>query len=227
MTSASSTAKKNPETLELDWQLPARLRRPVGGEMQRQRRRQRARESVVAFERHPIYEKSPASRTQGRPTAKQSSGSDESYRIHNAEAQMNLPPYAGAFTKQMSTYRPRARRMAVTSGGAATPSQAPAARQPRSARPPAQKPDAPRKRKRAVSPLIGERDIAFNWQDKELPDELKRVAVAQQATASEAVVVRPRRRFALPIHLSIWPRQGNNATQGTPSKKKLRITGLT
>ncbi|MAF80958.1 hypothetical protein CL628_03000 [bacterium] len=226
MTGGSSNPKKQPETLELDWQLPARLRRPVGGEIQRQRRRKRAREAVVAFERHPIYEQS-STPLRAKPTVKQTETQAESYRIHNPEAQMNLPPYAGAFTKQMSAYRPRARRVARTSGGAMGPATAPATRKTRSARPPAKKPEAPRKQTRVASPLTGERDIAFNWQDKELPEELKRVAVAQQATASEAVVVRPRRRFALPIHLSIWPRQSSAAGQGAPSKKKLRITGLT
>jgi len=183
----------------------------VHDELERQRQRRRQHHAVVKFERRPLYgeqqkalTKTPRART--RPQA----ANTARYQLQNPEVQSQLPPYAGSFVRSVSVARPQPKRRARTAGQPLVVDTSTVRRkkvQSRVQQAPVRKTEAP-VRKPTASPLFGERDIPFNWQERELPQEMEQVAVVDESATSESVVVRPKRRFALPIHLSVWPFKG-------------------
>jgi len=193
--------------VEIDWRLPARLRRPVRLELNRQRRLRRQREAIVQFKRRPLY---PLQNTSGaaRPAAPANVGAEhhtgDVYRSSRPFVGASVPPYAGTWLRG----RP-----------AAPPRQIPAPRPSTSLRVNAsqRRPDAAPVRVSALSGLpaamAGERDIPYQWAR----------AAAPRVSAPRLSPPR-RRRFALPLHISIWPFK-NAAPAAAPSKKKVRNSG--
>lgn len=198
--------------VKIEWRLPARLRRPVKQELDRQRRRQRQQRAIIHFERRPIYSELPSQypKYQGKQGKSDWQGAEQHtgdvYRQGKPAVQMPFPPYRAG---KSSTARPNSpaqaprRKMYPTQSSPATNK-------------PAQKIIANNVRqKRTISnnsrgiPGLGDavRDVPYQWQktalEKNLPHDLQLVPTVQSQV--EAAVKPPRRRFALPLHFSIFP----------------------
>ena len=203
--------------VEIDWRLPARLRRPVHQELQRQRRRRRQHEAIVQFKRHSLYPE--GKRTPALKPAKVNIGAEhhtgDVYREGRPFLAASVPPYAGSFLSGKAPVPPPAPKKRPAAIKASLPPTPPPARRAVVSRPkssvaslPAQLREAPRK----IAALSGERDVPYQWA----------AAQVERAKAAPVSVAPPRRRrFALPLHVSIWPFKA--AAEGVPtSKKKVR-----
>lgn len=173
-----------PSVVEVDWRLPARLRRPVRAELARQRRRKRQRDAIVRFERRPLY-----TSTVGRPKASVEQHTADVYRAGRPSLGTAVPPYAGSFLKR-SANAVREERLS------ANRTEQPAAR--------TQKKSSSRP---TLTALSGERDIPYAWN------------APKSHTAPKLSVASPRRRFALPLHISVWP-FGSGEKEAVPTSKK-------
>lgn len=180
--------------VEVDWRLPARLRRPVRQELQRQRRRRQQREAIVRFDRRPLYTSGNQAQATKSPVRIKATGVEQHtadvYRENRPRLSSSIPPYSGSFLRAKT--RPKV--TLVNSSG------------PRKNIQLVKKP-APQ-----AKPLIisGERDVPYQW------DTAK---VAQEATAA---VVPARRQFALPLHVSLWPFKRFSSRAPLADKKKVQ-----
>lgn len=87
-----SSSDTLPSTVKIDWKLPARLRRPVGAELRRQRvAARRGQPDAIAFKRHALY-----------PADSQQHTADV-HRAGRAKLRVSLPPYAGHVMRRAAT----------------------------------------------------------------------------------------------------------------------------
>lgn len=129
--------------VEIDWRLPARLRRPVRDELERAKRARQARQAVVGFKRRPIVPLGDGRRSaSNRSNVGVEHHTGDVYRDGRPFLAASPPPYAGSFLRGKTVKR-----------------------QPASAQPP------PRLRlasKASVGKpdiiLAGERDVPYKWQ---------------------------------------------------------------
>ena len=188
--------RRLPQTVKLDWKLPARLRRPVRAGLKRQRS-SAAVESpeAVTFERHELY-----------PADSEQHTSDV-HREHRPKVRISQPPYAGQVVqKSVGSGQPAP----VTPRRQAKPAPAKVAQ-------PVHTPEP-----KAVPALLqGERDIPFDWQA--MPTRAAEPA-APQAAASHTVA-QPTRRLALPLHFSFWPFKREPAAERLKKKVLQRVYG--
>jgi hypothetical protein len=101
-----SVPSPGPRTVKLQWQLPARLRRPVRQELARQRKSQKYSQSLVQFERRPVLTQLPPA----RPVAAEVRPPDASlYPAAPTSTRMQLtpPPYRGSFASETPTHEQR------------------------------------------------------------------------------------------------------------------------
>ncbi|MEX2054765.1 MAG: DUF4012 domain-containing protein [Candidatus Andersenbacteria bacterium] len=222
--------------VKLEWQLPARLRRPVREELARERTKQRRRQAIVQFERRPIYSELPTSPPHYRsaPAKIQPPGVEQHtadvYRNSPPDRALPPPPYQGRLARQ-----------------AAPPRRIPAPARPRPVQPSAQKqvvkrPQPPRRPAAATLPkpsplpLLGtaERDVPFDWQQLATATPARSQAPTNPSPelslierAPAKVEVRaPKRRFALPLHFSIFPRNllpARTSTTTVPASRKKKL----
>lgn len=233
---ASRSVSIGPRVVQLDWRLPARLRRPVATELDRQRRRQRQRQAIVQFERRPLITPTPV--VINKSTVKPKRYASKSvYQPTTATVRTQMPPYAGSFIRQLSgshsQQRPAAPNILATrTQGSQRVVVKPQARlrvpgaRPVRARPvPGQTPPRVRQQTRV---LIGERDVPFVWSQSAKPKTTTVPVSAAPAPATAAVVVQPKRRFALPLHFSIWPRNQETAivSEAAPTRDRSEVTVL-
>ncbi len=188
--------------VELDWRLPARLRRPVHEELKRQRQRRRAREAIVQFERHPLYPATtqvPITSSPVRPNRGAEHHTGDVYQSGRPSLNATVPPYAGAFVRQKAVVSHTSPRRVPVSKQAHLPQRSPVQ----------QKKPAVIK-KQSLPLLQGERDVPYQWTTPS----------AKAASPSSPRITPRRRRFALPLHISIWPFRGTGAETLETSKKK-------
>lgn len=185
--------------MEIDWRLPARLRRPVHVELQRQRRRRRQREAIVQFKRRPLYplrDGASVAKTPVPANVGVEHHTGDVYRSSRPFLVASVPPYAGSFL----------RGKPVLPARSLAKSTAPA----KPVKPPVHVSTTPKPRIVAASKLAGERDVPYQW------------ATAQPTRPAPVSVTPPRRRrFALPLHFSIWPFKAASVG-GETTKKKVR-----
>lgn len=225
-----------PRTVQVDWRLPARLRRPIRQELERERRKRRQRQAIVQFERRPVISSVPTAppNYRRRLTApRENVGAEhhtgDVYRHSRPEIAVTVPPYRGSFARRFGA----ARRAATNRPGpvAAQPSRQAASSPTQSPRQHVARPMPARRRTVAPKqqthvPVTGERDMPFNWAEY---GEVPRARLMPEASSmSASVIAEPKRRFALPLHFSIWPfgRGGEAeavpvATEATSKKKRL------
>lgn len=192
----SKKSSARPAVVALDWRLPARLRRPVHQELARQRRRQRQREAIVRFERRPLYAPSDLP---GRPAGRPP--------VNSA----TVRPRVGVEQHTADVYQ--AGRPLLVAGvppyaGSFLRGKAPV----RLPAPPLVRPTPPRATK--VTALAGERDVPYQW------------ATPSASPPAGLAVRAPRRGFALPLHLSVWPFKRGVKQPVTASKKKVQNNGF-
>lgn len=220
-----------PRVLRIQWQLPARLRRPVREELARQRRARVQRDAIVQFERRPLYAdvtsgppRSPST-TLGVPAVGVEHHTGDVYVHSRPELALPPPPYAGLVVRSFSSQSVPVRG-GVLDGAAA---RAGRRRAERAASWPAVKTER-RVAGSANRVAEAERDVPYAWSARErqtivagakaqlgldrqplaFVETLDRERPAHQDEARPAgrplgVVERPRRRFALPLHFSIFP----------------------
>lgn len=213
-------AAPSPSVVKVDWKLPARLRRPVKQELARQRRKDRQRQAIVQFERRPIYSELPSQYPsyRAKPTqlgAEQHTG--DVYRDGKPALQLPVPPYRTSFTTA-------ARPLSAAPSSKLGPQIPPAA---------ARKVAPPKHRAPArPAPLgLGDqvRDVPYAWQaanvQKKIPAELE--LISHSRAAAPSAIQAPRRRFALPLHFSIFPKNFLPRRRATaPVKKKITLPRL-
>lgn len=92
--------------VEINWRLPARLRRPVRDELERARRARQVRQAVVGFKRRPIALPSDSRRSvANRSNVGAEHHTGDVYRDGRPFLAASPPPYAGSFMRG-KTIRP-------------------------------------------------------------------------------------------------------------------------
>jgi hypothetical protein len=191
MPEASSTPKK--PVVEFDWKLPARLRRPVRYELERQRRKNRQKKAIIQFERRPLYSELPSKYPiySSKRSAQKNRGAEyntgDMWQSQKPGASVVMPPYAGGIMK----------RPAVQSR--------PIKQLPQKSKRVVEKSKQPSQKKPVPIEIRGERDVPYDWAGKE-----PQVASVEQ----------PKRRFALPLHFSIFPKNIVPARAGKEVESK-------
>lgn len=220
------TVPVGPRVVQLDWRLPARLRRPVREEMRRQRLRKKENEAIVRFERRPITTTLPSghpghkvSRSEPveRLGAEQHTG--DIYRDSQPAMQIAAPPYMGSATRSalFRNMPPRRKTAASQSAGKNTAGHS----QPAKGRqvPVAAIPDKQLKKQR----LEAKRKQSHQRVRKNENVQEMVLAIDDQGLQS-SVIQEPRRRFALPLHFSIFPLQWGGKKQENLPVEKQHVT---
>ncbi len=172
-------AKPQPPVVQFDWKLPARLRRPVRYELERQRRKRRQQQAIIQFERRPLYSELPSKyplysmRRTPKPKRGVEQHTGDVWRENKPGASVMLPPY-GNMLAQSKRMTPPARGTNKTKMMQPKP----------------------------VKVLITkERDMPYEWEDKKQKPDGAEIKVNEQNAIQP-----PKRRFALPLHFSIFPK---------------------
>lgn len=201
-----------PRVVSLQWQLPARLRRPIRTELARARQASARQKAIVNFERRSLYSEVPTTHPNyGRPQSQAvNTGAEhhtgDVYAQSRPNVVVGLPPYRPSVTQAMST-RP------ATSPA---PMMKPRVRQPR-----AQSQPKPIRRSPATLMPAGlgndVRDVPYQW-----APQAPAAVFMNEAQKLLAPIQQPKRRFALPLHLSVFPwRKKQVAANLDTGKKKL------
>lgn len=218
---AAAAAAPGPRVLELQWRLPARLRRPIRQELAKQRRMTKQKAAIVAFERRPLYSEVPTSHPNyGRPVVDPENRGSEH---HTGDVYLRSRPNVAISTPPYRAARPTSKSARLTTPPA--PRLKPVRRSV-VAQKVHQLPPAPA----GPSPLaqLGNdvRDVPYRWAQSNTtaaPDPALFVNEAKQLLVP---VKLPKRRFTLPLHFSIFPwRKKSVSSTEDSSKKKLHNGG--
>lgn len=207
-----------PRVVKLTNKLPARLRRPVHDELERQRRRRRVRDAIVRFERRPLYSEVPSdypryARAQPAPAPLPNGElhTGDVYMQSRPQVNLPVPPYAGTFVGRKVSPAARPTRRPA-------PRSATSMAQPRRvvSLPPSPRviATAPRPERQVLPPVpspVSPPAVAAAPPRQQVLDRHVRVDSVEK-DPQQGVVQPPRRRFALPLHfsifpLSLWPRR--------------------
>lgn len=206
-----------PRVVTLHWRLPARLRRPIRQELARARQQKQREQTIVRFERRPLYSQLPDTHPAygSMPPAPASSVAAEQhtadvYKNSRPNLALAVPPYRGrAARPPVAVSRPRTATMAERVPPA--PPVRAAGHLPR-----------PHRQLTAI-PGLGDnvRDVPYTWQT---PSRLENAASTTVSLTEAQKILRPiqqpKRRLALPLHLSVFPWRRSRA-DAAPDKKKL------
>lgn len=192
--------------ISLQWKLPSRLRKPIRQQLQQERQRRRAQQSIIHFERRPLVtQKIDGDRVQKNTGAEHHTG--DVYRNTRAKVRVALPPYLGGFSRQFTgTQKKFSKNL---------PAARPVPKPVRKIVPASisfQRRQVPTQVQVLVQqfPLAADRDVPYAWQPpavavlqtaERLPEHNAQVQLAERAREIE----QPKRRFALPFSLSFWP----------------------
>lgn len=184
------------------------------------RRQKKQREAIVRFERRPIYSELPSTApAYGRlKVPKQVNRGVEYhtgdvYRQSKPTLKMTLPPYVGLAVK---------RRTAPTTKvtvARTVPVKAENMTRKKIKRPGVANWPSRKKEKIPTGLLVsGERDVSYSW-SQEKSSAPATLEMTEPILAS-ATIEEPRRRFALPLHFSIWPFGRLPGKKHSPMKHK-------
>jgi hypothetical protein len=87
-------------TVQMQWKLPARLRKPIREQLAKERQQKKQRQAIVKFERRPLHTQlvtPPAPRNQG---AEHHTG--DVYTASKPLSRVSLPPYTGSFSRKFT-----------------------------------------------------------------------------------------------------------------------------
>lgn len=201
-----------PAVVAPDWRLPARLRRPIRQELDRQRRKARVRRAIVQFERRPIYSSLPNTHPSYTGKAPRNTGAEhhtgDVYKYSQPGTSLVIPPYQGKHKQQPAINRPTPKPVRQTAT-TALPKKIP-----RIQTPVLRVPPLPTKLviPKQVPVIAPERDVPYTWPQ-----------------AKAVAPVKPKKRFTLPLHFSILPLNLlPKRAEGlhVPPKKKLVNLGI-
>ncbi len=207
-----------PRVVALQWQLPARLRRPIRTELARARRESARQKAIVNFERRSLYSEVPTTHPNyGRPQSQAvNTGAEHHTGDVYAQSRPNVvvgqPPY------RPSVAHPAATRPAAINP---IPMMKPRVRQLRSQSQP--KPVGPRPATLMPAGLGNDvRDVPYQWAPQAQAPVSSPTVFMNDAQKLLAPIQQPKRRFALPLHLSVFPwRKKQVAASLDTGKKKL------
>lgn len=198
-TSRPTVISSGPRVVQVNWKLPARLRKPIRPQLQKQRQEQRKKAAIVHFERRPLttqtVKAAPAYKREVNIGAEHHTG--DVYANTRPQKRVALPPYAGSFSRNLisSSHRnSRPRTMPQQKN-----SQLSAVRpvQPRIQPPSLRQPQT-------QSSLVSmERDTPFFWEGYSPSKQVQHVLVQQERQQPEVTVEAP--KPALAFELKIWP----------------------
>ncbi|MEX1112497.1 MAG: DUF4012 domain-containing protein [Candidatus Andersenbacteria bacterium] len=235
--------------VQVDWKLPARLRKPIRDQLAKERQKKRQRQSIIKFDRRPIHTR-PVVSYQETEEPIQGGFTLPRHRLFNRGAehhtgdvytksqpqlQIAAPPYIGNIaSKTTGANRPKR---------ALAPKPAPRRKQPVSTKEVVQRKPAPRPKKaptpaRSITrpkPQYGnasatdwysERDVSYDFGKQPQPAQSPKslfVEVDEERTVS---VRKPQSKFALPLMVSLWPFSmfGAKEEGAKTSKKKVHKT---
>lgn len=238
---SSSQDSEADRTVQVEWKLPARLRKPIRHQLAKERRRKRERRAITGFQRRPLNTRQLTSSVKRTLKPARNVGAEhhtgDVYKEEKPSLRIAMPPYMGGFSGKASsertTYTPA--RSVRRKQKSSVPSQ-------RSARParPARRPQPQRAHRRAEEPwqkavLMGDRDIPYQWDEggrseptheffergEEVSFDHEEPAYSVETVSDEGQKVhRPRRFLSIPISLNILPGVGRSRSRTT--KKKFR-----
>lgn len=218
-----------PRTVQINWKLPARLRKPIRDQFKKERQKKRERQAIIRFERHPINTRPVLT---ARPTPQRETGginlprhrlfnrgaehhTGDTYKDSRPQLKMAAPPYVGSHAIH-SFVRPAAagegareskitRKLSDTARinvrrGRKTDIDLNSV--PISRRVTGSSP-LPSIRPSAVhhSIIASERDVPFDWNDR--PDMKSSSAMFVAPADNQPAVNKPR---WLPFRFTIWPK---------------------
>ncbi|MEX0650153.1 MAG: DUF4012 domain-containing protein [Candidatus Andersenbacteria bacterium] len=251
--SVSTSRKTGPHTaagsriVQVEWKLPARLRKPIRDQLNKERRKKRRREAIVRFERRPIHTR-PLVRHNPEITEDRGGFTLPRHRLFNRGAehhtgdmytksrpqlQIATPPYVGnASGQNVTASRPKA---PVAKAKHARPAKQLKRKNVRQSA--ARSIDTPKSRPIPVATIeqyghasasdwYSERDVSYAFDGAPKTAEVATdlfVKVADTPTAVQA----PQSKFALPLMVSLWPfsRSGDKGQELKTPKKKVRKSG--
>lgn len=217
-----SDSQDEGRVVELNWQLPARLRRPIKEDLERERRKSRQREAIVRFKRHPLRtelasQKVMSSKVRTATGVEQHTA--DVYQQASPKLRVMMPPYGGGFVRRggasamMSRQSVGAKKIVKkkVAGKIVGDVQRRMIIKPVKQRKQEAELHSPEK----IVSISGERDVPFDWKSLVGDEGVK--------STGDVAVQPPRRRFSLPLHLSVWPFSESRQTAGTvEGKKKVR-----
>lgn len=194
-----------PKTVALQWKLPARLRKPIREQLQKERHLKKQRQAMVHFSRRPLVTQPPAglvSRGPRNQGAEHHTG--DVYKNSRPAMRVTLPPYAGRVARRMASSKP-VRPMTAFKKPASAPKRvtrlpATVLRNRKVSQPKAffsYDRDAPFTSVRASVP------VAYQPHIQTEPEAVYQTEVTDLAAAP--VVEKPKRMLAMPFSFSFWP----------------------
>lgn len=233
--SVSSRRKANPQVaggsrvVQVEWKLPARLRKPVREQLEKERQQKRRRRSIIQFDRKPIHTR-PVTRSSPPQQRTVDGGislprhrlfnrgaehhTGDVYRSTKAQLQIAAPPYVGNLSAKASGARPpkkQAKPAPRASDVTLKRSKAPALKRRR--RPTHSAPVARQQTPRAsygkasASDWFSERDISYDFTKTNARKEPSKGLFVEVDDEREVAIKKPKSVFSLPFSVSFWPRK--------------------
>jgi hypothetical protein len=221
-----------PPVVQVNWKLPARLRKPIRQQLQKERVEKKKREAIVRFERRPLTTQSVLSQPRSsRPDV--NTGAEhhtgDMYKASRPAMRVALPPYAGNVSQGLLT----------SSRGVQRPQRpvAPAPLRPTSRGTAPVQPKRMQSRKSVpirkvvtmakptVRPHFWEaasNDVADEQSDY-VPEEAV-YAQEDEAHVEEQIVERPKRLLSMPFSINVWPLSLFSGKKNPTSLSELRGT---
>lgn len=238
----SGSISVGPRTVEVNWKLPARLRRPIREQLQKERRKKKFRQAIVQFDRRPINTRPllvagneeqltkdhgvvlPQRRVFNRGVEHHTG---DTYKHTKPKLHVAAPPYVGRAARPATSTMRRVSNISRRPTPQAPPHSRPRVMQParpqRKIVPSLPKPSPKRSQKQL--PWLADRDVPFSWGETKKPQRIVVEDHAETYEAAESVETRalqkPRRRLSLPFNVQIWPfsSERDNVSPKTGKKK--------
>lgn len=196
------------KTVQVEWKLPARLRKPVREQLKKERAERSRRQAVIKFDRRPIRTRVVARSSSFDSEDKENRGAEkhmgDTYRHSKPNVQVAVPPYKG---KAVS------RRPLKKSAGMKTDAmrQRPRMQQ----RVPKKVAVASGASSGVSSWTAGERDVPYDWrgQGGGKVKKTEKLEIGLDDRQDEGL--------SLPFSFSLWPRSWGWGKNGDTGKKKL------
>lgn len=204
-----SYATPTTRVVQVNWKLPARLRKPIRQQLHKERQEREQREAIVRFNRRPLDTKHILERRSQTLSPVTNKGAEhhtgDVYSRSRPNMRVALPPYAGSFSNQLlsSSSRPQL-PPAKLQGVPIKPAQKISPRRLPSPAPTLR----PIKKRLAIG---AERDVPFFWEGQHANTPLEHEnehdisQLYDNAEVEVEPIQAPKRLFSLPFAIKIWP----------------------
>lgn len=238
-----------PRTVQVNWKLPARLRQPIRQQLAKEREKKRQRQAIIRFDRRPINTRPvlevdkqdvpkkggitlPSRRLFNRG-AEHHTG--DTYRQSRPQLKMAAPPYLGShavksFAQPQESVRAQAN--AIRPSGKTSDHSNREIQNGRKRVRFDMGSDIGKRRNISKSksvkprsiPIIGERDVPFEWEEKTSAVQISSDLFVQPVKTKGSSISKPGIWPFTPINFTIWPKflsfSGRGVTNSTELVKK-------